>query len=276
MNTRTALLRDIARRRFDMLPRLALADYLDEHPADPTDALTAEFVRVGVELASGGGANVPGTHRPSASCDCVRCKLTRRQAELFDVMAHVGLLRESGFERIGFNTTISPTEYAGGFPAVFRSWWAGLPLTGLPLAVSRVFLCLPVNFMTANFSFGGTRRNRAGVMPRVTWQVSVSVTDATSTRGGRVVATVGPIVTVVGPVVGQVCRPVFACEYPVSAASRVPTLIRKAVRRCLTNRTGNGERRGIVVTDTFGEPDPAEVRRVGPAARPITRRRGRR
>ncbi len=264
MNTRTALLRSIATHRFDHLPRLVYADYLDEHPTDPTDALTAEFIRVGVELANGVGANVPGTHRPSASCDCTRCKLTRRQAELFDVMAHVTLLIDSGYRPSGIECEFTPTNYAGGFPAVGHSRWGFSNVSGMPLAVGRVFQCLPVNFLTVQFYVYDTRPLR-----RLTWQVVVAVTDRTDTRGGRVAATVGPIV-------GQNYHPSFSCEYPVGAAARVPTLVRKAVRRCLTNLTGNGERWVPVVTDTFGEPDAAEVRRVGPAARPITRRRGRR
>jgi uncharacterized protein (TIGR02996 family) len=257
MNTRATLLRTVARRRFDILPRLVLADWLEENGDGTGDLLTAEFIRVGVELSSGADA-----HRPSVSCDCTRCKLRRRQTELFDLMAHVSLLTDSGFNPIALDFAFESSNYAGGFPAVGHARAMAPDPAGLPLAVGRVFLTLPVNFLTVRFAVFGGRPVR-----RETWQVSVSVTNSTDTRGGRVAATVGPVV-------GQNYRAAFSCEHPVDHASRVPTLVRKAVRRCLTNRTSNGERRATVPVPA--SPPLAEWPTMTAEMRTAFRRRGRR
>lgn len=252
MNTRTTLLRSIALRRFDRLPRLAFADYLEEQCTD-ADTLTAEFIRVGVALAEG-----VDHHPPKVWCDCERCKLVRRQAELFDAMANTSLLTDSGYRPSGIEGGFTPANYAGGFPVSVNARWGFSDLTGMPLAVGRLFLCLPMTHTAVEFHGISGRPVR-----RETWSVVVRVLTATGCRGGRVAATVGPVV-------GQNYHPAFECEYPVDHACRVPTLVRKAVRRCLTNRTRDSQHMGTVPANP---PPPA---RLVPAVHPVMRRRGRR
>lgn len=78
----TALMRAVCLSPADDLPRLVLADWLDEHSFPER----AEFVRIGCDLANAkaeGGKWSDTVFNAGDSCECRVCGLRRRERELF-------------------------------------------------------------------------------------------------------------------------------------------------------------------------------------------------
>lgn len=227
-----AMLANIALSRFDHLPRLVYADWLDEQ--DDDDAMrTAEFIRVGVELAGH-----PQQHRASGECDCDRCRLVRRQTELHDFGASYWNTDVVRLTHLGFEEVYQPVlNFAGGFVEHFRATFRkGIVLTTSPKnftrlahAVGQAFRLMPIGSASVQF------RNRAPTRPHRyiwgTWQVDVVAQPLTKDNSFRVSALVGPVTN------GRIIQ-TFTCEYLTNHVKRIPHLARVAARRCLINRHG--------------------------------------
>lgn len=232
MITNPAMLAGIARNRFDHLPRLVYADWLDEQ-SDDTATRTAEFIRVGVALV-----DMPQQHRASDVCDCERCRLVRRQTELFDAGAAVDYTNTANVYRLGFDEVHQPViNYAGGFVCHFRATFRkGIVLTTRPTGITRLahavgqaFRLMPIDSASIQF------RNYAPTRPHRyiwgTWQVDVVAKPMPKGNSFRVSALIGPVTN------GRIIQ-TFTCEYLANHVKRIPHLARVAVRRCLINRHG--------------------------------------
>lgn len=236
MNTNPAMLANIARNRFDHLPRLVYADWLDEQ-GDDDAARTAEFIRVGVALAGH-----PQRHRPSGECDCDRCRLVRRQTELHDAGASYWNTDVVRLTHLGFTEVYQPVEnYTGGFVGHFRSvfqrdhvlTWFRKGVTRLAHAVGEAFRLMPV--ASASVQFHDRRRliNRPG---RRTLLVEVRAYPLAS-ASSQCVRVVG-VISLVGD--GGSSMPLVSCEYHANHPKRVPHLARVATHRLLCQRHGRG------------------------------------
>lgn len=237
MNTNPAMLANIARNRFDHLPRLVYADWLDEQ-SDDTATRTAEFIRVGVALV-----DMPQQHRASDVCDCDRCRLVRRQTELFDAGAAVVYPIAVDLYRLGFDEIYQPlVNYTGGFVDHFRAEFrSGHVLTSLDLnrlahAVGETFRLMPVGSVSIRFRNRRTSRGEVLRHSWNTWQVDVVAQTTRKENSFRVCALVGPVSN------GRVFA-TFTCEYLTNHVKRIPHLARVAARRSLFNRHDSKETR---------------------------------
>lgn len=226
MTEREAHLRGIALDRFNRLPRLVFADWLDEQQ-EPSDSLFAEFIRVSCQLA-----DLTRIHPLATWCDCERCRLGRRKCELFDQgsCSNVFWWRSSTIQPVGPQLN----DYEEGFPATYRMSHQNLLVQdiSIPLRISRVFLNLPVREVLVDFIARPSRpRNRGDI----TWRLGITTSipsDGVPVVSGRI-----------GPIVNRVDHTTFECMYSVSDLKRIPTLARKAAYRCMTNRISNSEGR---------------------------------
>lgn len=236
MITNPAMLANIALNRFDNLPRLVYADWLDEQ-GDDDATRTAEFIRVGVALAE----SKRPAHRSSVECDCDHCRLVRRHTELHDAGASYWNTDVVKLTHLGFEEVYQPViNLAGGFVNHFRAAFRkGIVLTTRPKnltrlahAVGQAFRLMPIGSASIQFrNRASTRREVLGSI-WVNWRVDVAALTMPKDNSFRVSALVGPVTSR-----GEV-TPTFTCEYLTNHVKRIPHLARVAARRCLINRHG--------------------------------------